>query len=403
MFRIYLIKHLTDMFFQGENPDKKHVVGVCIVFYAVNSALFICLNISLINLICNVLGIGALVCVYSRNRKYVIFIIVILTIVCMGCDMLATSLLTPAYKSGDALDMLTFVMVDMIMFVFMCLLRRIMQSRNEQQIVPSVALIIVPIISICILLYMAYMKHYISGDFIAVGLGLLCINFLVLYLYNMLLESAQEKYENQILRQYVKEYSNQLDIILESEQKVRRMRHDIRNHLSEIQLLTMQNKRDEVLKYIESMTDYMQNSRAISESGNIETDSLLNYMLGLAKKVGIHVETDICLPEELRNSFEFNIVLGNLLDNAVRAAKSSEEKYLYVRINMDKGTLRILVKNSYSGKLRKSGRHFLTTKDDSYNHGMGLQSVQDVVNQNNGEIQFEATENTFIVRVILFN
>ena len=31
---------------------------------------------------------------------------------------------------------------------------------------------------------------------------------------------------------------------------------------------------------------------------------------------------------------------------------------------------------------------------------MGLQSVQDVVNQNNGEIQFEATENTFIVRVL---
>ena len=45
MFRIYLIKQLTDMFFQGENPDKKHVVGVCIVFYAINSALFICLNI----------------------------------------------------------------------------------------------------------------------------------------------------------------------------------------------------------------------------------------------------------------------------------------------------------------------------------------------------------------------
>ena len=45
MFRIYLIKQLTDMFFQGENADKKHVVGVCIVFYAINSALFICLNI----------------------------------------------------------------------------------------------------------------------------------------------------------------------------------------------------------------------------------------------------------------------------------------------------------------------------------------------------------------------
>lgn len=45
MFRIYLIKQLTDMFFQGENSDKKHVVGVCIGFYAINSALFICLNI----------------------------------------------------------------------------------------------------------------------------------------------------------------------------------------------------------------------------------------------------------------------------------------------------------------------------------------------------------------------
>lgn len=62
------------------------------------------------------------------------------------------------------------------------------------------------------------------------------------------------------------------------------MRHDIRNHLSEIQLLTMQNKRDEVLKYIESMTDYMQNSRAISESGNIETDSLFELYAWVGKE-----------------------------------------------------------------------------------------------------------------------
>ena len=40
----------------GADGNAIDLLFLDIVFYAINSALFICLNISLINLICNVLG-----------------------------------------------------------------------------------------------------------------------------------------------------------------------------------------------------------------------------------------------------------------------------------------------------------------------------------------------------------
>ena len=105
------------------------------------------------------------------------------------------------------------------------------------------------------------------------------MNFLVLYLYNVLLRAFSQRYENEILKQKVQIYANQLDIILQNEDKVKRLRHDMKHHMNELKLLAIKNKDGSIQEYIDSMEEFINNPKEIVSSGNTEIDSVLNYML----------------------------------------------------------------------------------------------------------------------------
>ena len=63
-----------------------------------------------------------------------------------------------------------------------------------------------------------------------------------------------------------------------------------------------------------------------------------------------------------RHSFDINIILGNLLENAIEAARQTEEKKLTIAIREEKGVLRIHIENSYNGILNKRGQNFSQQK-----------------------------------------
>lgn len=58
------------------------------------------------------------------------------------------------------------------------------------------------------------------------------------------------------------------------------------------------------------------------------------------------IETKISIPEQLcLRSFELNVVLGNLLDNAIDASMQTEDKKLKITVKMDKGILFLYIMN----------------------------------------------------------
>lgn len=54
------------------------------------------------------------------------------------------------------------------------------------------------------------------------------------------------------------------------------------------------------------------------------------------------------LPEEIRPSFDINVLPGNLPENAIDAARQTEKKYLSVHIALNKGVMKIKIDNSFS-------------------------------------------------------
>ena len=212
----------------------------------------------------------------------------------------------------------------------------------------------------------------------------------------------KRQYDNQILKRKLDIYGNQIEVILESEKKLKNIRHDMKHHINEIKILCMQAKKTELLKYLNEMTYFIEDSKQIVSSGNADVDSLLNYMLKNAKDVLKEVNVICKLPEHMHHSFDINIILGNLLENAIEASKKSEEKKLNLNISYSKGILSIFISNSYNGEIKENEKGLLTTKQKKNEHGIGLKSVNQIVEKYNGIMSTLYNENMFHVKLLLY-
>lgn len=241
-----------------------------------------------------------------------------------------------------------------------------------------------------------------------VSIGLLILNFLMLYLYNLLIHSISQKYEMEMLKTQVQVYANQLKVILQGEERIKALRHDMKHHLNELMLLANKYDVPEIQGYIDQMGKFIQNPNEMIASGNLEIDSVLNYMLQRAREALKTVIVKVMLPEEIKHSFDINVLLGNLLENAIEAAQQTDKKYLSVNITLKRGVLKMVIENSFNvsniiyEEQQGKGKVLLTTKPFKEQHGIGLKNVKKIVEKYNGTMKVSPQEDIFCVNLILY-
>ena len=189
--------------------------------------------------------------------------------------------------------------------------------------------------------------------------------------------------------------------MIQSDEKMHSLRHDMKHHLGELLRLAENGSRGELTAYIGNMRTYLDNPDEYISSGNKGVDSLLNYMLREAKGALEQVDYKISIPREMGVSpFDLNVLIGNLLDNAIYAARTSRKKWLSVVLNYEKGMLFIRIQNSYDNVVKKDGDSYVTTRAEG--HGIGLQNVRKAVENYHGSMQITDTDHIFDVRIMLY-
>lgn len=407
LFRIFLIDRCVSIFL-GISVNKKKKQIICGCFYIINTVLFWNFHTVWINVICNLIGIGAIVWLYTKSVKTNLFVTGTIYLVNCGCDVAATSLFIN-YRDGEAYNQIYAVISFFLIFICELVIEKMITIHKDTETVQNVSLVLMPVCSIVVIVLLIYSDTCADIGLSIVSIGLLIANFLMLYLYNLLLHSISQQYEMEMLKTQVQVYANQLDVILRGEEKIKSLRHDMKHHLNELMLLANKYNVVEIQEYINQMKSFLQNPNELVASGNLEIDSVLNYMLQKAEKELKTVDIKVMLPEKIRHSFDINVLLGNLLENAIEAAGKTENKYLSIYITLKRGILKVKIENSFEpscilwGEQQRKDMILKTAKPFTDRHGIGLKNVKKIVEKYNGTMAVTTQDGIFCVNLILYN
>ena len=404
LFRTCILKKFMHVFFQEEVENKKKENLLYVLFFTATLVIYLLFHFPPANIITNILMMYLVTQMYEGEQKKKILVVILVYSINMSCDVFAVYSFSN-YIVGEDYNELAVYVTILLFSICEFLVERFIITKRKMTFTPPhwSVLILIPVISIALLFFLLMSNLNNRMVLVVISAGILLINMLIFYLYHALADTYLKLEETALFERQLASYSNQLDVLMQSEEKVTALRHDMKNHLNELQMMAERDNKQEIVTYIQNMQMYMENKNEYSNSGNKEIDSLLNYMLNKAQEVLDKVECKINIPKGIEiNPFDFNIIFGNLLDNAILAATHANDKWLSVLIRYEKGMLFIDVKNSYDGNLQKRKNNYLTTKQEKENHGIGLQNVKRVVSNYHGKMKIFDQNNIFEVEIMLY-
>ena len=224
--------------------------------------------------------------------------------------------------------------------------------------------------------------------------------------------------ENDILNNQKEFYAEQMTVVEEADRRTRAIRHDMKNHINVIESLLKNGRTKELQEYIETMrADVYELSNKIN-TGNFEIDAVINNKISIMGKLGIRLEDNIVIPENMEfEPYDMVIIIGNLLDNAVdnynnqhtvnneyggysngidngdcTKKENFNDNLISLTMRYNKGMLKLTVTNNcnrineadtYEYHNRRILSSITTAKKDKKNHGYGLKNVYRIVQKYN--------------------
>ena len=401
--RFYALKYFVGIFVQKEESRWKHVSILYIIGWAWTSAISLLFSSPAMNILSNITSLFWFFSIPHKENKECLAVFIIYVINALVDSIVILSL--TKYTMGQPVNQVYECITSFALLFIAIIIQRTTEPEKEITLpaLNMAALLMVPVVSIVYIYYLIIVAHEIKEIVIFAALALLFINILIFYLYHSLLKFYSARMNEQVFKQMLEVYSYQLDIARESEERVKALRHDIKHHIIELSAMAKKNNNDDMIKYLSGMKDFMLNPKEYSTTGNQEIDGVLNYMLQKANETLNQVDVQINIPEDLYfNNFNICVILGNLVDNAVREASKSKEKLLTIKMQIKQEVLLIFIENSYSGKILEKRNGLQTTQPELAIHGIGLENVKKVVIANGGEIKIDYTSNRFCVQVLLY-
>lgn len=186
--------------------------------------------------------------------------------------------------------------------------------------------------------------------------------------------------------------------LLEEHKKQISFRHDLNNHLLVLNRLAQQKELDKINEYLKAMCQESLPSTGTCRTGNTTVDALLSVKEQAVCAENISFTCELNLPEELPlEDFDLCILLGNLLDNAIRAASQISEpkdRRIVMQAKTVKRNLLLEIKNTVpqETKLRRFGT-------DQY--GTGLHNVQNIIEKYHAAMDISPEDTCFCVSILL--
>ena len=167
--------------------------------------------------------------------------------------------------------------------------------------------------------------------------------------------------------------------------------HDFHNHIGVLRQFLTHEKYGEAVRYLDELQAPVRNLTATVWTGDETADYLINSKAAAAEADGIRFQAQVEFPRRTNiRSVDLCAILGNLLDNAIEAARQVPEqsnRTVVLTIRRIHQMLVIKVENSFAAAPVREDGELKTTKTKGGLHGWGLKSAQAAAEKYDGMVQ----------------
>ena len=241
----------------------------------------------------------------------------------------------------------------------------------------------------------------------------LCVLILILMLFNYgtiftALYRQLLLYRRQQSERILIEQKHTLETRLENQQRIRKMKHDMKGYTATLSGLLANRRIEEALTYLKGVEAKM-DSMSGQFCANPYINAVLVHYAGKLEELGARFRSDVMIGEEGLPYMELCQILSNGLENACDALRgleggagsAADAQEVSVQMKYNRNHLLIRIRNRCREDLCVERGTIPVTDKEGQDHGFGLATVQEAAEKLAGEM-FCYTENgNFVLDVMI--
>lgn len=400
IIRIYAVSHYMKSFFGNVVQPAALAFAFYLLYFLANSFGFILFRKLSVNILSNFLCCFLVSGMYRGGLDKKFLATALINAINIGWD----SLIGAAFLPTECLLITTGALTSICVLITWYAIERYISLKGTSSVNLSGSgkvFLMIPIATIS-LASMNYYFRFQDPLTVINLLGLLFIDIMVFHIYEHMIRLNRSWYIEKLSKEQNIAHQYQYNVLQESIIRMQRLRHDMKGHVQSLAAILEAGRIPDAISYLHEMSDFIKPEKEFVATGNADVDSILNYKLSRALDSGIYVKTLISVPADLPvKPFDLNVILSNLMDNAIEATEKCEEKRIEIVMRTEMNMLYVAVENTYQEEPVKNRNRFISAKEDKCSHGFGIQNVRSVVEKYNGEISFHYADGIFCVTLFL--
>ena len=245
-------------------------------------------------------------------------------------------------------------------------------------------------------------RDLVTGVTPVIETALLAVCVAVYLMFQRVCQGYGEQIQRTLMEKQLSLQRAHLEELRASGDAMRRLRHELKNHMFYMQYLIDKKDFDALTRYFR---DFYQkeyhNLVEVDAAGGI-LNAVLHQKLSVAEQSGIQIVDDLqcAAPEEIDEQ-DLCILLSNLLDNAIEACRAIPNAVVTVRMRRVKEYLSLVVSNTIDRDVLKENPTLSTVKPNREIHGIGLRVIREIVRKYDGSVDFESGGGMFHAKLML--
>ncbi|MDL2327386.1 GHKL domain-containing protein [Ruminococcaceae bacterium OttesenSCG-928-A11] len=321
-------------------------------------------------------------------------------------EMLGVWLVTSIYQkslddaaSDPSLFVQTVILSGILLFLFVVAIRvgarrfRLVNTADR----PYPLELSIPVLS---MVGASHLLQYDFAVFLYAGVFLLAINGMTLLAYNQRERYYRQNQQYALERQHDRFREEHYRDLEAHQAEIRAIRHDLKNQLIAMNAYVEAGSAERAQAQISALIDQLSENERFSFAEHAGLNGLLSATYRQAQQAGARCDFTIDLPAEVGMAdADLVALVGNILDNALEACRHCQDT-AYIRLEMARrgNTLLLRCENSTDGKAPTLD----TRKEDRVNHGIGMGTIQRIVEKHHGELQYRFAADHFVLEFTLF-